>query len=285
MDYLVVQWEAAKERYYQSLQNSDPRTKDWFLMQSPWPMLALFAGYLVMCAVGPRLMRNRKPFELNLVMIVYNLVMVGLSLHMFMELFLSTRALNFAYTCDLVDYEDRSEPGMRLASVIWLYFFSKVIEFLDTFFFILRKKDDQITFLHVYHHSTMVFLWWIGVRWYAGGSSFFSAMINCFVHVVMYTYYLLSALGPRVRKYLWWKKYLTGMQLMQFVMLLIHVTQSLYNGCAYDWRPQWALFFYLLSHIALFSNFYRHTYIKPKGNSDGGSDAALQKKARQKKEQ
>ena len=135
--------------------------------------------------------------------------------------------------------------------------------------------------------------------------AFFSAMINCFVHVVMYTYYLLSALGPRVRKYLWWKKYLTGMQLvsdnhhkqivlndslfvhlqMQFVILLIHVTQSLYNGCAYDWRPQWALFFYLLSHIALFSNFYRHAYIKPKGTSDGGSDAALQKKARQKKEQ
>ena len=65
----------------------DPRTKDWFLMQSPWPMLAMFTGYLAMCAVGPRLMRNRQPFELNSVMIVYNLVMVGLSLHMFLEVF------------------------------------------------------------------------------------------------------------------------------------------------------------------------------------------------------
>ena len=57
-----------------------------------------------------------------------------------------------------------------MASVIWWYYFSKIIELLDTVFFILRKKNNQITFLHVYHHSTMVPLWWIGVKWYAGGS-------------------------------------------------------------------------------------------------------------------
>ena len=45
-------------------------------------------------------------------------------------------------------------------------------------------------------------------------------MLNSFIHVVMYTYYLLSALGPRVRKYLWWKKYLTAMQ------LVIHMPNS-----------------------------------------------------------
>jgi len=41
-----------------------------------------------------------------------------------------------------------------------------------------------------------------------------AAMINSFVHVLMYTYYGLSALGPRVQKYLWWKKYLTRVQLV-----------------------------------------------------------------------
>ena len=42
----------------------------------------------------------------------------------------------------------------------------------------------------------------------------FAAMINSFVHVLMYTYYGLAALGPRVHKYLWWKKYLTRVQLV-----------------------------------------------------------------------
>ena len=63
----------------------DPRTKDWFLMQSSWPMLAVCASYLVMCKVGPLLLRNRKPFEMTVAMIVYNLTMVGLSFYLFVE--------------------------------------------------------------------------------------------------------------------------------------------------------------------------------------------------------
>jgi len=36
-------------------------------------------------------------------------------------------------------------------------------------FFILRKKNGQITFLHVYHHGSMVLLWWVGVKFIPGG--------------------------------------------------------------------------------------------------------------------
>ena len=39
-------------------------------------------------------------------------------------------------------------------------------------------------------------------------------MVNCLVHVVMYSYYCLSACGPAVRRFLWWKKYLTMLQLV-----------------------------------------------------------------------
>lgn len=42
----------------------------------------------------------------------------------------------------------------------------------------------------------------------------FGAMINSFVHVIMYAYYAISALGPSYQKYLWWKKYLTRLQLV-----------------------------------------------------------------------
>lgn len=37
------------------------------------------------------------------------------------------------------------------------------------FFFILRNKSNQVTFLHVYHHSTMVVLWYIGAKFVPGG--------------------------------------------------------------------------------------------------------------------
>jgi hypothetical protein len=52
---------------------------------------------------------------------------------------------------------------------VWFFYFSKLVEFLDTLFFILRKKNNQVSVLHVYHHSTMPFIWWIAVKWFAGG--------------------------------------------------------------------------------------------------------------------
>lgn len=60
-------------------------------------------------------------------------------------------------------------PLTQVAGALWWYFISKGIEYLDTVFFILRKKFNQVTFLHVYHHCTMFTLWWIGIKWVAGG--------------------------------------------------------------------------------------------------------------------
>ncbi|KAL7987939.1 hypothetical protein Chor_006858 [Crotalus horridus] len=102
----------------------------------------------------------------------------------------------------------------QIAGALWWYYISKGIEYLDTIFFILRKKFNQISFLHVYHHFTMFTLWWVGIKWVAGGQAFFGAHINAFIHVVMYMYYGLAACGPKFHKYLWWKRYLTIMQLM-----------------------------------------------------------------------
>lgn len=52
------------------------------------------------------------------------------------------------------------------------------------------------------------------------------ALINSIVHVVMYSYYALSCLGPHVQKYLWWKKHITHLQL---------VSQNIRNTISTDW--------------------------------------------------
>ncbi len=59
---------------------------------------------------------------------------------------------------------------------MWWYFFSKLIEFLDTVFFVLRKKNNQISFLHMYHHATMFPIWWCGTRWVPGGHAAFGTV-------------------------------------------------------------------------------------------------------------
>lgn len=50
---------------------------------------------------------------------------------------------------------------------------------------------------------------------FAGGHGTLLGLINSFVHIIMYSYYLLAAFGPTVQKYLWWKKYLTTLQMVK----------------------------------------------------------------------
>lgn len=45
-------------------------------------------------------------------------------------------------------------------------------------------------------------------------TAFFGAQMNAFIHVIMYMYYGLAACGPKFQKYLWWKRYLTILQLV-----------------------------------------------------------------------
>lgn len=81
-------------------------------------------------------------------------------------------------------------------------------------FFILRKKNQQVSTLHVIHHGIMPFSVWMGLKFAPGGHSTFFALLNTFVHIIMYFYYMLSAMGPQYQKYLWWKKYLTSLQMV-----------------------------------------------------------------------
>ncbi len=41
---------------------------------------------------------------------------------------------------------------------LFVYWISKFVELLDTVYMILRHKSRQISFLHVWHHSTITLL-------------------------------------------------------------------------------------------------------------------------------
>ena len=47
-----------------------------------------------------------------------------------------------------------------------------------------------------------------------GGNATFPNILNNFVHVCMYFYYMMSAMGPEYAKFLWWKKYMTELQIV-----------------------------------------------------------------------
>ncbi|XP_041064052.1 elongation of very long chain fatty acids protein 1-like isoform X2 [Carcharodon carcharias] len=188
-------------------------------------------------------------------------------------------ATGYTFQCDPVDYSN-SPKALRMVHVAWLFLFSKFVELFDTVFFVLRKKNSQITFLHIFHHSIMPWTWWWGVKFGPGGMGSFHAMVNSIVHVIMYFYYGLSAAGPAFQKYLWWKKYMTAIQLVQFVVVSLHVTQYYFmDHCDY----QFPIFIHLVwmygtFFFVLFSNFWYQAYTKgrrlPKGR-EGKQKAAM----------
>ena len=55
-----------------------------------------------------------------------------------------------------------------MATLCWWYYISKLTEFADTVFFVIRKKDSQVSLLHLYHHSLTPIETWILVKFLAG---------------------------------------------------------------------------------------------------------------------
>lgn len=59
----------------------DPRTKGWFMVDSPIPVFFILVGYyLFVQKIGPWIMKDRKPMELRGIMLAYNAVQVVLCL-------------------------------------------------------------------------------------------------------------------------------------------------------------------------------------------------------------
>jgi elongation of very long chain fatty acids protein 7 len=119
----------------------------------------------------------------------------------------------YSWKCEPVDWS-RTPHAMRVARGVYVFYMAKISELLDTVFFILRKKYNQVTFLHLYHHTVMPLIGWGVTKYFPGGHGIFVGFINSFVHIIMYTYYMLAAIGPQLQKYLWWKKYITNLQMV-----------------------------------------------------------------------
>lgn len=153
---------------------------------------------------------------------------------------------------------------LQLYTGAYWYYIAKITELLDTVFFVLRKNQHQVTFLHVYHHSIMVLWAYYYLKYAFGEQGVAIGFMNSFVHVIMYSYYLLSALGPQMKKFLWWKKYLTGLQLVQFCTMILVLGVTSILDCNVPKQVTIILTFLVVSFLFLFSRFYIKSYQKPK---------------------
>lgn len=253
-----------------------------FLTSGPWTTLAVIGAYLYFVKVtGPRMMKSRQPMDLKQLMICYNFLMVALSGWMSWEAF---SASNFTLNCWSCKESQRISSSTdaqddillrRGCFVMWVYLFSKFLEFSDTIFMILRKKDNQVSALHVIHHSIVPISVWFGAKFAPVSINLWFPFLNSSVHTFMYSYYglmsLEASLSEKMKKKLFrLKPWMTRIQLIQFVLAIVHcafmITKKLNNTCDIPYSYIAPNLGNGLLFLVLFSNFYLEAYLKKSSN-------------------
>lgn len=127
----------------------------------------------------------------------------------------------------------------------YLYYINKYMDLVETIIFVLRKKQQQISMLHLYHHAMLIITCYLSmlrigkllkrknyklikrkfiiqiIIYASGGTSIFIGTTNAFVHMVMYSYYFLSTYKPKAIENILHKikKRVTQLQLVGLIII------------------------------------------------------------------
>ncbi|KAF5282863.1 hypothetical protein FQA39_LY17459 [Lamprigera yunnana] len=242
---------------------SDHRLYHWPFMSEPWQILGIISLYFYAIYIFlPTYMADKKAYSLKQVIATYNIFQTVACSVLIYGVATSGWTSHYTLGCEAVDYSE-NKMSIRMAKFMWWHMILKMTELLETFFFVLRKKTNQVSFLHVYHHVSTLIIAWIACKYFAGGMITFTVLINSFIHILMYSYYFLSSLGPEMqRKISGVKSKLTTLQMVQLTIIFVHSLQILSPGCpvsniiAYIYIPNVSI------NIFLFFKFYTSSYLK-----------------------
>ena len=219
--------------------------------------------YLLLIVLGRRWMKTREPYKLRPLLVAWNALLALFSTTGFIVMgpALAKHAWN-----DLSDSICNTVMSVKPILSLWSLFFvlSKLVEFGDTFFIIVRKTP--LHFLHWYHHVTVCLLSWHSLAIQSAPAHWYCAM-NFGVHSIMYSYYVLKAAGARVYSFV--AQTITILQLVQFVagfsVTLAATVFYLSGRQIHTNRNELlaALFIYG-SYFVLFLNFFNQRYCRRK---------------------
>uniref|UniRef100_A0A0M3IAT8 Elongation of very long chain fatty acids protein n=1 Tax=Ascaris lumbricoides TaxID=6252 RepID=A0A0M3IAT8_ASCLU len=208
-------------------------------------------------------MRDREPFRLQKQLFTWNASLAVFSLIGFLRF--TEEVIYSVVTYGMYRSVCYSiNPGSVAAFWAILFAFSKIVEYGDTLFIVLRKKP--LIFLHYYHHVVVLIgSAHAGAEHAAPGRFFIS--LNYFVHFIMYSYYASTAYGLRPSKRI--AMLLTLLQIVQMFVglyieyLVIHYkTKENLPALNFSCQQSYSNICVTLIQFTTFAALFIHFYVK-----------------------
>ncbi|CAG7815810.1 unnamed protein product [Allacma fusca] len=224
-------------------------------------MYLSIAIYLFLVYFGQKWMENRPAYVLTYPLFFWN---AGLAIFSIIATIRGIPELAYTISRPSGTYHTIcSGTPHNYATAFWafLYLLSKLVEFGDTAFIVLRKQ--KLITLHWFHHVTTLLMCWLGYAAYDALGRLF--VINTFVHSIMYSYYALKALKVKIPRR--FAKSLTTIQITQMFVITYVNFASVYfmaqrHPCKRDVNVVYVSGVIIPAFAYLFIKFFRETYTR-----------------------
>ncbi|KAG6442473.1 hypothetical protein O3G_MSEX002384 [Manduca sexta] len=184
--------------------------------------------------VGPYIMEKRQPFQIKTFIVIYNVFKIINSV------ILGSRTIAVLY---------------------WKYMAASILDLFDTVFLVICKKYSLVTFHQAFYNVLLLITAWSCLKYDPTDQWMCTNMMSCFIHTVIYVYNALTTMEPTYAKYLWWKKYLMIVLMIQFVLVATQVViQASTSQCQIHAGTYWVGLLNLSLYICLLIDFHHKTY-------------------------
>lgn len=131
-------------------------------------LFCIFAGYLwIVLLAGPKFMKNREAFNITKVVQFYNICQVIVCSIYVIRSQMIGFTMNHLWKCERFEFLSE-DIKLEVRIGFWFFLLVRLAEFWETIFFILRKKPNQASFLHIFHHIGSVLMTWLFIVMNAG---------------------------------------------------------------------------------------------------------------------
>ncbi|XP_053211385.1 elongation of very long chain fatty acids protein 1-like [Panonychus citri] len=186
-------------------------------------LIVLFIVYYYFVKVfGPKWMTLRQPFNLYPHLLVYNGYQFGVH---GVGLLLALWTTNFGticWSCEPIDTSTKEIKRLFSVYVVYIFFWAKIMECLETVMYILMKKRRYIQLIEIFRTFANVGLVYLGLKNYPGTLTVFYPLCDLIAGVFIFGHNTLLSANVDLKPRQWWGKFIFTLRLIEFTALFFH---------------------------------------------------------------